>query len=161
MRVYPAAEVIRPRGGGKPLSFRPLRHKNGLLEIRVGRLDRTKIRTAKPSASSLVAARRNRRNIMEFHRVLRHPSREITRETARMTGVQLSGTWSSCINCSEYKVRRYTVPMFAESRTDRYAGRIFVDISGPFNETSFGGNRFAMLFVDDCTRFIFFLFLRH
>ena len=78
MRIYPTVVAIRPRRGGKPLIFRPLRRENGLLEIRVRRINHTKIRTAKPSASSsLVRAKRNRRDIMEFHRVLGDPSREI------------------------------------------------------------------------------------
>ena len=104
-RVYRAAAFLRPRRGGKPLIFSSFRRENGLLEIRVRRLDHTKTRTAKPSAStSLVAAKHNRRDIMEFQRVLGHPSREITRETARMAGVQLSRTWSPCIHCSESRV---------------------------------------------------------
>ena len=107
MCIYPAAAVIRPRRGGKPLIFRSLHRENGLLETRVCCLDHTKTRTAKPSAlSSLVAAKRNQRGIMEFSRVLGHPSREITRETACMAGVQLSRIWSLCIYCSESKVRK-------------------------------------------------------
>ena len=56
MRVYPAAAVIRPQRGDKPLIFRLLCRENGLLEIRVRRLDHTKTRTAKPSASSPLVA---------------------------------------------------------------------------------------------------------
>ena len=50
---------------------------------------------------------------------------------------------------------------FTESRADRRAGQISVEISGPFHETSFGGNIFAMLWVDDCSPFKSIRFLRH
>ena len=142
--------------------FGSLCRENGLLEIRVRRRDHMKTRTAKPSASpSLVMAKRNRRDYMEFHRVLGHPSREITRETARMAGLQSSGAWSPCIHFSESRVRRYTLPKFIESRAERCTERIFIDISGLFHEIPFGGNIFIMMCVDDCTRFKFIRFLRH
>ena len=79
MRVYPASAVIQPRRGGKPLIFYPTRRENDLLEIRVCRLAQRKTRTAKHSTSSfLVAIKRKRHNIMEFHWVLEHPRQKIT-----------------------------------------------------------------------------------
>ena len=111
MRVYPAAAVIRPRRGGKPLLFRPLRPENGLLEIRVRRHVAAKSSLAKPpTATALAATQRHPRDIMEFHQVLGHPAEQITRDTARMAGVQLSGIWRPCVHCSESRVRRYAVP---------------------------------------------------
>ena len=51
------------------------------------RIDHTKTRTAKPwVSSSMVPENLNGRDIMKLHRVLGHPSREITRETACMAG---------------------------------------------------------------------------
>ena len=79
MRVNPNAAAIQPWRGVKPLVFYPLCRENGLLEIRVRRLDQTKTKIAKHSASSyLVAVNRKRQDIMKFHRVLRHLRREIT-----------------------------------------------------------------------------------
>ena len=161
MRFYPAAAVIRPRRGGKPLIFRPLRPEYGLLEIKVRRHVATYNKSQKKTdASSLVVARRGPRDIMEFHRTLGHPGEEITRQTARMAGIQLSGTWSPCVHCSEARVRRYAVPKSTDCRDERRAGRLFVDLSGPFHETSLAGMRYAMLCVDDFSRYKFVRFLR-
>ena len=98
---------------------------------------------------------------MESHRLLGHPSEEITRGTARMSGVPLTGTWRPCVQCSESRVRRYAVPKSTESRANERAERFFIDITGPFHATSLGGNRYAMLCVDDFTRFKIFRFLKH
>ena len=47
-----------------------------------------------------------------------------------------------------------------KSRTNKRAERFFIDITGPFHATSLGGNRYAMLCVDDFTRFKFIRFLK-
>ena len=79
MRVNPDAAVIQPRRGGKPLVVHPLCRENDLLEIRLRRLDQTKTKIAKRSASScVVAVKRKRQDIMKFHKVLGHLRRETT-----------------------------------------------------------------------------------
>ena len=65
------------------------------------------------------------------------------------------------MQCSESRVRRYSVPKSTESRANERAERFFIDITGPFHATSLGGNRYAMLFVDDFTHFKFIRFLKH
>ena len=83
------------------------------------------------------------------------------RRTAFISGVPLTGMWSPCAQCSESRVRRYAVPKSAESRTNERTERFFIDVTGPFHVTSLGGNRYAMLCVDDVTRFKFIRFLKH
>ena len=123
MRVYPAAAVTRPRHGGKSLTFKTLRRDNGLFEIKARRCAVIQREREKPApAKSLVAARRNTRDIMEFHQLLGHPSEDITRGTARTVGLRLTGAWSPCVQCFEAIVRRYAVPKITESRADRRAG---------------------------------------
>ena len=58
-------------------------------------------------------------------------------------------------------MRRYAEPKPTESRTNERAERFFIDITGPFHVTSLGGNRYAMLCVDDFTRVKFIRFLKH
>ena len=58
-------------------------------------------------------------------------------------------------------MRRYSVPKSTESRANERVERFFIDITGPFHVASLGGNRYAMLFVDDCTHFKFIRFLKH
>ena len=162
MRVYPTAATIRPRFDRKTLVFRSLRPETGLLEIKARRrADMKKPLTPLTTGRAIVTARANLRHIMEFHRLLGDPSEEITRGTARMSGVPVTGTWSPCVQCSESRVRRYAVPKLTESRTNERAERCFIDITGPFYVTSLGGNRHATLCVDDITRFKFIRFLKH
>ena len=65
------------------------------------------------------------------------------------------------MHCSKSRVRRYTVPKSTESRANERAQRFFIDNTGTFHATSLGGNRYAMLCVDDFTRFKFIRFLKH
>ena len=65
------------------------------------------------------------------------------------------------MQCSESRVRRYAVPKSTESCTSERAERFFIDITGPAHVTSFSGNRYAMLCVDDFTRFKFIRSLKH
>ena len=109
----------------------------------------------------MVTARANLGHIMEVHRLLGDPSEEISRRTARMSGVPLTGTCSPCMQCSESRVRRYAVPNSTESRANERAEQFFIDITGPFHTTSLGGNQYAMLCVDNFTRFKFTRFLKH
>ena len=62
---------------------------------------------------------------------------------------------------SESRVQRYAVPKFSKNRVDRRAGRFFINLARPFHETFLGGNRYAMLCVDDFSRFKFIRFLKH
>ena len=162
MRIYLAAATIRPRVGRKTLVFWSLRPETGLLEIKARRRAGMKDPlTPLKTARSMGKARTNLRHTIELHRLLSRPSEEIPRGKARMSGVRLTGTWSPCEHCSESRVRRYTVPKSTESRTNECAERFFIDITGPFHVTSLGGNRYAMLCVDDFTRFKFIRFLKH
>ena len=58
-------------------------------------------------------------------------------------------------------MRRYAVPKSTESHTNERAERYFIDITGPFYVTSFGGNRYAIMCVDDPNSFRFIRFLKH
>ena len=78
MHVYPAAATIFPRYGRKTLVFRPLRPETGLLKIKARRrIDMGEPLTPLTTARSMVTPRANPRHIMEFHRLLGHPSEEI------------------------------------------------------------------------------------
>ena len=48
-----------------------------------------------------------------------------------------------------------------ESHTNEHAERFFIDITGPFHVTSLGGNRYAILCMDDFTRYKFVRFFKH
>ena len=48
---------------------------------------------------------------------------------------------------------RHIVPKSTESRAEKRAGRVFIDLAGPFHVESLAGSRFAMLCVDDFSRY--------
>ena len=48
---------------------------------------------------------------------------------------------------------RHAVSKSTETRVDKRAGRVFVDLAGPFHVESMVGSRFAMLCVDDFSRY--------
>ena len=68
------------------------------------------------------------RGEIEMHRLLGHPSEQITRDTAKKLGVKLSGLWAPCVACSKAKARRKAVPKSTNTRSTRRAGRFFVDL---------------------------------
>ena len=48
---------------------------------------------------------------------------------------------------------RHAVPKSTETRAEKRAGRVFIDLAGPFHVESLAGSRFAMLCVDDFSRY--------
>lgn len=75
------------------------------------------------------------------------------RVTTRAAAVQLTETWIPCVQYSEARVQRPAVPEVTDSRASRREGRLSVDLTRPFRETSLSGSRYTMLCVDDCTCF--------
>ena len=45
------------------------------------------------------------RDVMEFHRMLAHPSEDITRTTAEMMGIETTGQWRACETCFQAKAK--------------------------------------------------------
>ena len=50
------------------------------------------------------------RDIMEVHRMLAHPSEDITRKTAEMIGIETTGQWGACATCFQAKAKRHAAP---------------------------------------------------
>ena len=94
MRVYSAAATIRSSFGRNTLVFRSLRPGTSLLEIKARCCADMKepLLTPLTTARSMVTARANPRHIMEFHRLLGHPSEVITPGTAPLSVVPANGT---------------------------------------------------------------------
>ena len=93
------------------------------------------------------------RDVMEVHRILAHPSEDITRKTAEMMGIETTGQWGACETCFQAKAKRHAVPKKTDERARVRGQRFFVDVGGPMKHSSSGGNRYVVIFVDDCTRF--------
>ena len=100
------------------------------------------------------------RGVVEMHRLLGHPSEQITRDTAKQLGVELSGPWTPSVACSKAKARRNAVSKSTNTRSTRRAGRVFVDLGDSMPATSLGGSKYVMVCVDDFSRFKVVRFLK-
>ena len=104
-------------------------------------------------AKAVVAAKPTTCDIMMFHQLVGHPGEDITRRTAQVAGLRLTGKRNACEKCPEARVMKHAVPKSTETRVDKRAGRVFIDLAGPFHMESLAGSRFAMLCVDDFSRY--------
>ena len=93
------------------------------------------------------------RGVMEVHRMLAHPSEDITRKTAEMMGIETTGQWGACKACFQARAKRHAVPKKTDERASVKGQRFFVDVGGPMKHSSLGGNSYVVIFVDGCTRF--------
>ena len=104
-------------------------------------------------AKALMAAKSLTCDIMMFHLPVDHPGEDITRRTAQVAGLRLTGKWNACETCSEARVMRHAVPKSTETRADKRAERVYIDLAGPFHVESLAGIRYAMLCVDGFSRY--------
>ena len=147
MQLWPRAAVFRCPRDGQAVIFR--KYARRLFEATAHQsatVDRA-------SAKALVAAKPTTRDIMMFHQLVGHPDEDITRRTAQVAGLRLTGKWNACDKCSKARVIRHTVPKSTETRADKRAGRVFIDPAGTFHVESLAGSRFAMLCMDDFSRY--------
>ena len=93
------------------------------------------------------------RDVMEVHRMLAHPSEDVTRKTAEMMEIETMGKWGACETCFQAKAKRHAVPKKTDERASVRGHRYFVDVGGPMKHSSLGGNSYIVIFVDGCTHF--------
>ena len=105
------------------------------------------------SGTALAMRAEASRHVMEVHRILAHPSEDITRKTAEMMGIKTTGQWGACEPCFQAKAKRHLVPKKTVERASVRGQRFFVDVGGPMKHSSLDGNSYVVIFVNDCTRF--------
>ena len=93
------------------------------------------------------------RDVLEVHRMLAHPSENLTRKTAEMMRIETTGQWEACETCFQAKAKRYGVSKKTDERASVKGQRVFTDVGGPIKHSGLGGNSYVVIFVDDCTRF--------
>ena len=64
------------------------------------------------------------RDVMEIHRMLAHPSEDITRKTAEMMGIETTGQWGACATCFQAKAKRHAVPKKTDERASVWTRKI-------------------------------------
>ena len=80
-------------------------------------------------------------DVMEVHRMLAHPSEDITRKTAEMMGIKTTGQWGACETCFQAKAKRHAVPKKTECFND-WGGWGYDDfVSGEVIKTTPSGDR--------------------
>ena len=92
------------------------------------------------------------RDVMEVHRMLVHPSEDITRKTAEMMGIETTGQWGACETCFQAKAERHAVLKKTDERASVRGQRLFVDVGGLMKHSSLGGNSYVVIFVDPIRR---------
>ena len=65
------------------------------------------------------------------------------RDTAKMTGITLTGEWKPCVGCSKYYPTRFIVLKRTNERADEPLGRVFCDLAGAMKYLYVGGNKFC------------------
>ena len=48
-------------------------------------------------------------DVMEVHRMLAHPSKDITRKTVEMMGIEVTSLWGACETCFQAEAKRHAV----------------------------------------------------
>ena len=147
MQLWPGAAVLRCPRDGQSVIFRKSARR--LFEVTAHR----RATVDRASAKALVAAKPTICDIMIFYQLVGHPGEDITRRTAQVAGLRLTRKWNACEKCSEARVMRHAVSKSPETRADKRAGRVFIDLAGPFHVESLAGSRFAMLCVEDFSRY--------
>ena len=85
------------------------------------------------------------RDVMEVHRMLAHPSEDITTNTAEVMGIETTGQSGACETCFQGKTKRHAVPKKTDKRTSVKGRRFFVDVGGPMKHSSLGGNSYVVI----------------
>ena len=68
------------------------------------------------SGTALAMSAGASRDVMEVHRILAHPSEDITRKTAEIMGIETTGQWGACETCFQAKAKRHAVPKKIDER---------------------------------------------
>jgi hypothetical protein len=98
-------------------------------------------------------------DINVLHSVLGHPSQDITKQTAQYYGWKITGTFKPCSNCQTAKSKQNSVMKESGKKSMIPGERLFIDTSS-VKTKSFGGSKFWLLVVDDCTDVAWSAFLR-
>ena len=105
-----------------------------------------------PGQGTALAVAAKARDVMDVHHMFAHPNEEITRISANVMTVIPTDGWGPCEACSQAKAKRYAMPKMTDKRANVKEKQFYVDVGGPMKHSSFRGNNYVIIFVDDCTR---------
>ena len=92
--------------------------------------------------------------------ILNHCGPETLRLTAAAHNLTLTGQLKPCFFCSTANARKQPIAKSTDSPSTKKGERVYIDISS-IKIKSFGGNKFWLLALDDCTGKSWSFFLKH
>ena len=96
-------------------------------------------------------------NINVLHEFLNHVGEAQIRATAKEWGLNLTGQLETCTGCARGKARQANTNKVSDKQAEHPGERLFVDLTGPFQE-SLTKNRYMAMAVDQKTSRIFHYF---
>ena len=94
-----------------------------------------------------------------LHKAIGHPSEDTTRKTAAHYNLKLKNKLEPCSDCAEGKSRQKNVNKTSEVSSKIPGERLMIDISR-VKKKSYGGKKFWLLVLDDCTDKAWSFFLK-
>jgi hypothetical protein len=85
-----------------------------------------------------------------LHGLLAHASNDSAKKTADFYGWKTTGDSNACEDCATAKARQKNLKKTTETKSNLAGERLMIDISSIKGE-SFGGSKYWLLILDDCT----------
>lgn len=85
------------------------------------------------------------RDMMEMHRVLRHPNEQIRRGIAKAAGVLLTSEWGSCITCFKAIRHRHSIQKTRDNRATDCGKRFFIDLAEGMRVPGLNGSKYITI----------------
>ena len=145
-------EILHLRKGSFTLVFNKSFNINGSIIPAMEMIPGTEVVGAALSEGKTIKA-------SKLHETLGHVSEESTRKTAKYYGWKLTGKMDTCENCSLAKAKQKNLKKEKKEKSKTPGERLYMDISS-IKEKSYGGSKFWLLVVDDCTDVCWSAFLK-
>lgn len=91
-------------------------------------------------------------DINHAHRIFGHLGEQLVRKTAKRLNWKLNGHMTACTACMLTKAKTKAIRKYTELKATKPGERLFVDITGPFEESA-GGYRYWAVATDDFSRY--------
>ena len=107
--------------------------------------------TSKRGEETIEKKRQETMDINEAHRKFGHATEKVVRSLLKSQSIKPTGEWSVCDGCARAKATQKRTNKITATEAEERGERLFMDTSGPYNETV-AGSRYWFKIVDDKTR---------
>ena len=98
-------------------------------------------------------------NVNMAHGFMTHVGEAYTRLTAKYYGLTVTGIMAPCHHCGLAKARQSNLSKTTDVKSQIKGERLYINLSWT-NKPSYGGSKFWLLVMDDCTDFLWSYFLK-